>query len=514
MSATDSQGPSEVTSGRLLRNTLANGGANAANALVTLALTPLLLHRLGPRQYGVWLLALSVTFSSGYLALADLGLPQASVRFIAEARATGSSEKINTIASTTIAFFLVVGTIVGLAVAALASTFVSLLGPVGDLARPAREVFVLVGLSIVVDLPAAGLLAVIEGTQHYSRLRAIDVGGRLLWGGAVVAAVEDGHGVVALAAASLGASLLEAAGALVIAHRVQPSLRLGPSLVDRRTLRETMSFGSMVALMQGLSVVYAQMDRVIIGIAIGAAVVANYEVAYRLQSVATLVMVMSYSAVLPAAAYNAAREESAKQRELFLRGTKYAVALILPPTLATMVFARPLIVTWVGSAYASMAGPARLFLIYPLFGCLNQVGIAMLSGLGRLGRVITIQAGAVAVNLALSIILVGPLGISGVILGTLVGNGLAFLPYTALLLSTFQVHTTTWIRRIVLPNLLAVIVQLCAELALLHWATGLHQFWQIILLCVASCAIGLSVFATVGLRSDERRHLLQRLRTG
>src|SRR4030081_3196178 len=85
---------SEVTGGRIPRETLGTGAANVSGALVTIVLTPFLLHRLGAEQYGIWLLALSLTFSSGYLALADLGLPSAAIRFIAEARAIGSLDTI------------------------------------------------------------------------------------------------------------------------------------------------------------------------------------------------------------------------------------------------------------------------------------------------------------------------------------------------------------------------------------------------------------------------------------
>src|SRR5690242_14525411 len=116
----------EVTGRRVLRNTAVNAVAYGTSALITLALTPFLLHHLGAEQYGIWLLALTLTFSSGYLALADLGLPEAAVRFIAEARATGDRQTINEVASTTTLLFAAVGVVVGVLFALLASVFVQL----------------------------------------------------------------------------------------------------------------------------------------------------------------------------------------------------------------------------------------------------------------------------------------------------------------------------------------------------------------------------------------------------
>ena len=54
-------------------------------------------------------------------------------------------------------------------------------------------------------------------------------------------------------------------------------------------------------------------------------------------------LVTASSAVIPAAAYTAARADKAVQRELYVRGTKYAVALVVPITLAALVYTRLLV---------------------------------------------------------------------------------------------------------------------------------------------------------------------------
>src|SRR5205807_2247331 len=102
---------------------------------------------------------------------------------------------------------------------------------------------------------------------------------------------------------------------------------------------------------KALSVIYGQMDRAIIGIALVTAAVSRYEIAYRIEALATLALVVASSSVFPAAAYNAARGDVERQRALFLRGSKYAVALAAPVALGAMFFARYLILGWVGRGY-------------------------------------------------------------------------------------------------------------------------------------------------------------------
>ena len=503
---------SEVTSGRLLRNTLANGTASAWSALVTVALTPFLLDRFGAEQYGLWVLALGLTFSSGYFALADFGLTEAAVKFIAEARANGSAAAINAIASTTLAVFSVVGLIVGGAMWALAPRLVTWFGVSGHLAGTARALFALMALEVLLELPTTALRAVIEGIQRYVWLRAIDVLGRSLWAVLVVVAVLRGHGVVALGVITLIAAAVRSVATIVVAYRVTPGLHLRPRFVTRAVLRATLGFGSLVGGLRVLTVIYAQMDRVIIAIAISVTAVAGYEVVFRIQSLTTLALVMASSAVVPAAAYNATRGDHQRQRELFLRGTKYAMAISLPVCIAALLYARLLIVSWVGAKYATETAAARIFLLFPIFASVNQVGVAMLIGLGRVRRVLLLQVIAVGVNLGLSVTLAGPLGITGVVIGTCVGGFVVWLPYLHTLLTTFGVAMHDWWSRAIRPNVPGAVVQGGVGLLTLSWWSKIDSFWVVGMIFTASCALNVATFVLVGMDITEREHLWSRVR--
>src|SRR5688572_32966518 len=91
---------SEVSGRRLVRNTVANAVAGGVVALLAVLLTPFFLRRLGPAEYGVWLLATTLTFANGYLGLADLGLQQAGIRLVAEARSRDDLQAVNEVVST------------------------------------------------------------------------------------------------------------------------------------------------------------------------------------------------------------------------------------------------------------------------------------------------------------------------------------------------------------------------------------------------------------------------------
>lgn len=513
----DASADSEVTSGRLVRNTVVNGAANAVGALVTAVLTPYLLHRLGPQEFGLWLLALGVTFTNGYLNLADLGFGEATVKQVAEARAAGDrgaawvTDRVSIVASSTMAVFVVLGLVLGGALAVAAPIVVGVFDVSASLTSTARVLFALMALEIVIELPAAALRAVVEGSQDHARLRLIDAAGRLAWGALAVAVVASGRGVVGLACASLGVAVVRALLTWRAARAAQPGLRVSPRLVRRATVRETTAYGSFVGGLRVLSVVYGQMDRVILGVVAGVAAVAAYEVVFRVQSLAVLVLTLVSPIVMPAAAYNAARADTRRQRELYLRGTRYGSAVAVPVIVSAMLFAEPLLRAWVGAEYAHLAGTARLFLVFSLLATANQVGIPMLIGQGRVRSVLALQTLGVGVNLAVSVALVGRYGVKGVVAGTVAGGAVVWLPYLRVLLAAFGASSAEWFTRCVRPLVVPTAVQVAFGWAVLRAMGGSGSLVVVLATFGVACALSVGVFVA-GMPASERAHMAGALR--
>src|SRR4051812_50031721 len=81
------------TANTILRNVLSNWAGFAVNALVTLVLTPYVLHGLGASRYGIWAITARVI---GYYGLLDFGIRgginQFFTRFVAVGDHKGASE--------------------------------------------------------------------------------------------------------------------------------------------------------------------------------------------------------------------------------------------------------------------------------------------------------------------------------------------------------------------------------------------------------------------------------------
>jgi O-antigen/teichoic acid export membrane protein len=500
----------EGSGARVVRNTLVNGLGTFVGVVITLLLTPFLIDGVGVEGFGVWALALSISFLGGYASLADLGIEGAAARYIAEARSDGDVDEMNRTASSAMAFFCTVALLLTPPLVLLAAPLVDAFGIEGDLRDEAVLCFAFVAGQLLFELPTRVFYAVLEGTQRFTYYQGVELTRALSQTALFIGVLVADLGVAGLGAAMMASSLVVLVLSWILAHRAVPELRLRPGHVTRPSVRRLVHFGSGLLFIRLTGVIYRQMDKAIVGVALGARSVTFYEIANRIHAGAAMVQSISTSALLPATAYSRARLEVL--RELYLRGSMYTVALALPVTAAAFILAEPLIRTWVGEDFVSAAGPTRLFLVYLLFVAVHAVGATMIVALGRLRFVSAVVLANLVTNFAVSVALVGPLGVEGVILGTLIGQGLAWIPLLWYFRREFRVGLGEWARRIVLPNLPGLAVQAATAVPLLELADHAGNLAAVGLLMLLSSALSIVTFVAVGLGSEQRATLISTMR--
>ena len=502
--------PPEVSGQRVVRNSLINLLASLVGLAVSFALVPVMVNGLGTAEYGVWALALTFTVASGYLTLTDLGLQQSSVRLMADARRVGDRDALREIFSTSGAILLSVALPVGLALVVFADDVASLFSIDSELRDTAGLTFQIIAAQVFVDLPAQAPRAVLESDQRFLTVRLIDLGRAVVQAALIVALLAADQGLVEVAIASLTTSAVTASAYLMAAALGGGGTRPSLTAVKRRRVRELMSFAAPLFALRLLSTVYRQMDKVILGIALTVVAVGHYEIASRAQAGMVVVMSATAAAVLPAATL--IRTERERLRVLLLRGTSYSMAIYLPPIVVVLFYADPLIEGWVGSDNAEAVPLVRLFFVWLALATFDAVATTMLTSLGRLRPMVWLTAAWVAANLALSIALVGPLGASGVLVGTVVTYAPLIAAFTHLCLRELDLGRREWARRVLMPQVPAVAVQVGLCAALLYPLGWLPDLVAVALAAAITWPASIAAFARFGLPTDERRHFLGMLR--
>lgn len=418
---------------RVTRNTVSLLGARAITALASLVSLPVVYERLGPREFGVWILLNGLV---AVLALVDLGLGSALVREVA-ANGTGPDQR-----RTRAVLGLGLGWAVCLGFTALAATvacwpwLVRLLH-FGELAVEARHAAVALLVGLLFDGVALPWRAVLEGSQRYGTIAWTTGGTALLGAGLAVAVVRLGGGLAALAASAAATSAVRTLLTVAVARRHQP--HLSPRLRDlrRSDLRVVSGYGLRVQVTSAAGAVNTDLDRFILGAFFGPAVAGGFELGGRLLTLLRLVPGFVLLALFPMAVSRTAREGAGWLDRFNLITTRYLSLFVVPGAAALMVCADPLVRLWLGHPVAWAA--LNIVILAPCYALSLAVGATaiVVRVEGRPGLETTYSVLSVLLNLALTIPLLHLLGPAGVPTAT----ALAVLLSTAYFLVHFQRRT-------------------------------------------------------------------------
>lgn len=501
----------EVTGHRLVRNGLVNLLASVGGLAVSFLLVPVMVSGLGAERFGIWALALMFTVASGYLTMTDLGLQQSAVRLLADARREGDEEARQELFSTALAILGAIAVMIAPILMVVADRLVTAFSIAPELQDTAQATFVIVSAQVLVDLPAQAPRAVLESEQRFVALRLVDLGRALALAVSIMVLLALDAGLVAIAVASFVTSTATFAAYLVASMRGAEGVRPSPNSVNRVRARSLLSFAAPLFALRVLSTIYRQMDKVILGVALTVTVVANYELASRVQAGMVVLMGAGAAVVLPAATL--IRTEAARLRELVVRGTSYSMALFLPPIVVVLVFADALVQGWVGEGHEDAVPLVRLFFVWLALGTFDSVATVLLTSLGRLKPLVWLTTAWVASNLALSIALVAPLGAPGVLVSTVVTYTPLVAAFTLLCLREVGLGRRQWARRVLVPQVPALLVQggLCL---LLRIPLGhVPDLMAVAVAAAVTWPVSVLVYLRIGLPADERARFVGTLRS-
>ena len=498
---------SEQSATRLVRNTLINVIGGGAGILATLLVTPFMVDEMGTELYGVWILALTLTFSSGYLALTDLGVQYAAVRAIAEARGSGDAALANRFYSASFALFVAVALVVGPLAALAAPLLVEVFSVPDAYESEARAAFAIIAAQVVCDLPSMAFRAALEGAQRYALMRFLDVARSVGIAVSIVIALEADGGLVSLALLSFGWAALTAF-CLWLGVRINlPELRLRLREVRRDEVRNLLTFGGSLFLLRIVSIAYRQMDKALLAIFIGVAAVTQFEIASKIQAALILLLTTLTSALLPAAAYSS--RDRPRLRELYLRGSTYSVALTVPVAIGVAFAAEDLVVGWVDEAEPEAVVGLQVFMIWIAMSALDTVGWTIVVAMGeRIRQIVLLNLGWLALNFVLSLAFVEPFGVVGVIAATSGSYALLSLAYLRLWLDEFNLNLGEWARRVLVPVLPAAVIQLPVMIAIGPLVDPLPELLRGMVVVAVGVLAAVLVTVRFGLPTAERASLL------
>lgn len=413
--------------GVVARNVIWNLGTQVWFFALALGTTPFFVHRLGTVGFGFYVIVGTI---AGYLAVLDLGLGMASVKYISEFKGRDDAAAMQRVIGTAVTMYLVLGALGAGVLAAVAPYLGRLLG-VSSMPH-ALAILELAAAGFLLAMPLSFFNAVPTALQR------LDVTSRrnLIFGtvnavGAVVL-LATGHGLLAI----VGFGLVVDAAALVwfvrTVQRLLPGVSLRPRL-DRSTLVLLGRFGGLKFANQLSTQSVYHLDKLLLGVLASVSAVAWYAVpvliAQRLVSVVGNVA----SAFLPAASELHGKSDQARFDELYVRATKLVALLVLPLALVLVVDAEPLLRVWLGDGFARhSATPTRILAAAYAVNAFSTIPALACDSVGRPRVTTGFSVLSTALNLGLCVALIPSYGAVGAAIAVLVNSVLlvpVFLVY-------------------------------------------------------------------------------------
>lgn len=376
--------------------------------LVLLAAYPVLVQQLGAGAFGIYILATSL---GGALAFLDLGFSAATLKFVAEDLAKDDRQSAAEVTMTALCFYGGLGILVAAVIWYLAPGLAHLFSADGGLAGEAVWAFRLAAIQVATFFLLSVFISLFKGMQRFSLSTIVlSLLSILAYGGAMVAVLFMGAGLVDVVAISLAANLFVLLLSAVMGNslcRAQGVLLLQarPSVW---ALKRMFGFGSFMAV-NGLSgVLLYQVQRYLIGILIGPAAVTLFHLAMTVTSKAHAVINAITEVMFPLAS---AMRDRLRVRSVYIRMLLGSGGLALLVLLPLAVFAQPILALWLGVGLAEEVAPLiPVFATAYFFLALSPAPFHVVNGIGKPW----LNSISYAANALLNISLIGVFAINGI----------------------------------------------------------------------------------------------------
>ncbi|MGA1840519.1 MAG: oligosaccharide flippase family protein [bacterium] len=364
----------------LLRNSTYRMTGFMMSILFMLLFTPYFVKILGPEQYGLWAISISVL---GFAGMLDWGIGTAVTKYVSHYLSLGNPQKL--------AECILASTIIYLFLGTCGTIFLWIFAPQVVSRFAMSPVLVPIGIKIL-RITALGILpmflrncflAVPMGFQKYGFSTAITLtkelvgmGGMafILWLGGRLIGVVSWMVIVsvgiALITIIIGLSMIKSADALMLSFRKDAFVEI----IRFAIYSGTTGVGSRI---------FNILDRIIVGILLNTSMVTYYVIPISLANKLRGIISNISHVFMPRASSLQAKCDYDKIRSLFLKSHKLMAYVLFGLTCVLFIVSKPLLLLWLGPDFVLHSlTPLRILLVAYAFISLAAPSFYFANGLG------------------------------------------------------------------------------------------------------------------------------------
>ena len=491
-----------TTTQRLASNVLYQFGSQSLLLVLSFAFSPYIVHRLGVDLYGLLILA---GLTTNYFAIVELGLGQATVKFLADAYARRDWTGLRLMLWTSLLTYLALSVVGALGLAALTPWLTHLLRVPRASIILTQQIFYISAVGLVVSMMGSIFSAVPRALERFDIVTFLSVpagAGQLALN---LLLLYFGYSIRALVIGGVVIQGLVLAAYIGIALHLLPPLRR-PAW-DRPALRQLLGFGSLVSISQVVGPLLTHIEKFIIGSVLTLSAVAFYSVPYNLVWALTIIPGSISGVLFPAFSRLAAEGQHGRRSHLLLRGTKYVFLAILPIAVVLAAFSRRFLAAWMGPDFAEHSTVVLQVLAFAVV--INSVAAPSylaLQAMGRPGIPAAFHVLEVCLHIPLCFFLIGRYAVLGGAMAWAVRVCLDTLLLTAAFARVAGISYRSFVSRALLRPAIAAAGLLPLVGVAGYWLPELNRTAAILAIAAVGLIYWSGVFA-LALDREDRRHL-------
>lgn len=399
---------------KLIKSSLLGTSSWILNIGIAFFMMPFLIHSLGDKHYGLWIL---VSTFIGYYGLLDLGLSSAVSRFISRAIGQNDKNERKTIICTSFYTFLLLGLIV--LIATLVFTFFAdIIVSAEDDLYLFRILLLIMGISLAVKFPLRVFYGVVLANLYQYISKLINIVITIIRTFLIVYVVISGFGLIAIATITALCSILSGICVTYFAFRIEAGISISPTLFRKNRLHQLFEYSIYVFLGRVANLLKYSVDSLVIAKFVSLGAVTHYGIALRLCDHFNSLMANIVNVATPVFSQEEGKGDFDSIREKFLFTIKISTYLAMFVGVMILMCGKPFIHRWMSHEYLD-SYPVLVVLILPIIiGSCQTPLFSVLYGISKHRIVAYINISEGISNLVLSLVLVKYYGILGVAIGT------------------------------------------------------------------------------------------------
>jgi O-antigen/teichoic acid export membrane protein len=396
-----------------------------------LLVAPIVLHRIGAAEYGLWMIATSVV-SAGSIVASGFG--DACVQRVAQLRAIGEAHVAASAVRSILAINLLLGCLLGFASWLLAPYASSRIAATQSVTQSECVVVMrIASVLILVRAMESVPVGVQRAFEQYRTTVRISSSVRILTLASAAVLASLGMRCGSILSATAVVMVLGAAAQLHQARRLLNGAPLRPMFTSGET-RLLLERGSFLWLQSIGGVIFGQLDRILLGTYLGALAVAPYSLCVQFTHPIYGLTGAALNFLFPYLSGRVAVESPRVLRQTVFKAFAVNALLVAFPSALLLIFGKRIIALWAGATVAESAAPILpTVVLASAFVGLSVTGIYAMQALGLFRTVAYVSLTGRAVTLFVMIGLLRHSGLAGLADARLCYGAVALMVYLPLL---------------------------------------------------------------------------------